>query len=49
MGHAIEEAVYAPLYFGYGGKDSQAPFRSAADEAVRLLIRIGLGLGSMGS
>ena len=28
LGHAIEEAVYAPLYYGYGGPDSQAPFRS---------------------
>ena len=28
MGHAIEEAVYAPLYYGYGGKGSQASFRS---------------------
>ncbi len=28
MGHAIEEAVYAPLYYGYGGKNSGAPGRS---------------------
>ena len=28
MGFHIEEAVYAPLYYGYGGKDSAAPLRS---------------------
>lgn len=29
MGLHIEEAVYAPLYYGYGGKDTGAPDRSA--------------------
>ena len=28
MGTHIEEAVYAPLYYGYGGEDSKAPLRS---------------------
>ena len=28
VGFHIEEAVYAPLYYGYGGKDSGAPMRS---------------------
>ena len=28
VGLHIEEAVYAPLYYGYGGKNSQAPDRS---------------------
>ncbi len=29
MGFHIEEAVYAPLYYGYGGEDSGSPIRSA--------------------
>ena len=40
MGHAIEEAVYAPLYYGYGGKDSGAPRRSpegARTEMARIM------------
>ena len=28
MGLVIEEAVYAPLYYGYGGKETGSPFRS---------------------
>ena len=36
MGHAIEEAVYAPLYYGYGGKDSQAPFRSPEGQRTQM-------------
>ena len=28
MGFVIEEAVFAPLYYGYGGADSQSPNRS---------------------
>ena len=28
VGAAIEDAVYAPLYYGYGGKESGAPGRS---------------------
>ena len=29
MGAHIEEAVYAPLYYGYGGRDSEVPSRSS--------------------
>jgi hypothetical protein len=29
MGFHIEEAVYAPLYYGYGGENSGSPVRSA--------------------
>ena len=29
MGAHIEEAVYAPLYYGYGGKNSEVPSRSS--------------------
>ncbi len=36
MGHAIEEAVYAPLYYGYGGKNSGAPRR--APEGSRTVV-----------
>ena len=36
MGHAIEEAVYAPLYYGYGGEESQAPFRSSAGQRTQM-------------
>ena len=36
MGHAIEEAVYAPLYYGYGGEDSQAPFRGPAGQRTEM-------------
>ena len=36
MGHAIEEAVYAPLYYGYGGEDSQAPFRSPEGQRTQM-------------
>jgi len=36
MGHAIEEAVYAPLYYGYGGKDSQAPKRSPEGQRTEM-------------
>ena len=28
MGFHIEEAVYAPLYYGYGGPNTQSPLRS---------------------
>lgn len=36
MGAHIEEAVYAPLYYGYGGTDSEAPFRSAAGQRTEM-------------
>ena len=36
MGHAIEEAVYAPLYYGYGEKDGQAPFRSPEGQCTQM-------------
>ena len=36
MGHAIEEAVYAPLYYGYGGKDSQAALRSPEGQRTQM-------------
>ena len=36
MGHAIEEAVYAPLYYGYGGKDSQSSFRSQEGQRTQM-------------
>jgi shikimate kinase len=40
MGAAIEEAVYAPLYYGYGGKDSQAPKRSPIGQRSEMARRI---------
>ena len=36
MGAHIEEAVYAPLYYGYGGKDSGAPSRSPEGQRTEL-------------
>ena len=36
MGFVIEEAVYAPLYYGYGGKDSGAPFRSPEGQRTEM-------------
>ena len=36
MGAHIEEAVYAPLYYGYGGKDSGAPTRSPEGQRTEL-------------
>ena len=36
MGLHIEEAVYAPLYYGYGGKDSRAPGRSPEGQRTKL-------------
>ncbi len=40
MGLVIEEAVYAPLYYGYGGKDSKAPFRSPEGQRTEMARRI---------
>ena len=36
MGLHIEEAVYAPLYYGYGGKDGGAPNRSPEGQRTEL-------------
>ena len=36
MGAHIEEAVYAPLYYGYGGEDSKAPLRSPNGQRTEL-------------
>ena len=36
MGAHIEEAVYAPLYYGYSGKDSGAPSRSPEGQRTEL-------------
>ena len=40
MGFAIEEAVYAPLYYGYGGADSQAPARSPEGQRTEMARRM---------
>ena len=36
MGLHIEEAVYAPLYYGYGGEDSRVPTRSPAGQRTEM-------------
>ncbi len=36
MGCYIEEAVYAPLYYGYGGADSDAPLRSPEGQRTEM-------------
>ena len=36
MGFVIEEAVYAPLYYGYGGRDTQSPFRSPEGQRTEM-------------
>lgn len=36
MGHHIEEAVYAPLYYGYSGPDSGSPFRSPEGQRTEM-------------
>ncbi len=36
MGFHIEEAVFAPLYYGYGGEDSGSPIRSAKGQRSEL-------------
>ena len=40
MGVAIEEAVYAPLYYGYGGKESGAPQRSPEGQRSEMARRV---------
>lgn len=39
MGFVIEEAVYAPLYYGYGGPDSGAPKRSPEGQRTEMARR----------
>ena len=36
LGYVIEEAVYAPLYYGYGGPDSQSPQRSPEGQRTEM-------------
>ena len=36
MGLAIEEAVYAPLYYGYGGENSGSPIRSPKGQRTEM-------------
>ena len=36
IGFHIEEAVYAPLYYGYGGKNSRAEFRSGEGQRTKM-------------
>ncbi len=36
MGFVIEEAVYAPLYYGYGGPDSRSPQRSPEGQRTEM-------------
>ena len=36
MGHHIEEAVYAPLYYGYGGADTGSPIRSPEGQRTKM-------------
>ena len=36
IGFHIEEAVYAPLYYGYGGEDSGAAFRSGTGQRTEM-------------
>jgi len=40
MGMVIEEAVYAPLYYGYGGKNSGAPYRSPEGQRTEMARQI---------
>ena len=39
LGFVIEEAVYAPLYYGYGCKDSPAPHRSPEGQRTEMARR----------
>ena len=39
MGFVIEEAVYAPLYYGYGGPNSGAPKRSPEGQRTEMARR----------
>jgi hypothetical protein len=36
IGFHIEEAVYAPLYYGYGGEESGAAFRSGSGQRTKM-------------
>ena len=36
LGFFIEEAVYAPLYYGYGGQDNKAGFRSEEGQRTKM-------------
>lgn len=40
VGAAIEDAVYAPLYYGYGGKESGAPHRSPEGQRTAYARRV---------
>ena len=40
MGLVIEEAVYAPLYYGYGGKNSGSPVRSPEGQRTEMARRM---------
>ena len=40
MGLVIEEAVYAPLYYGYGGKNSGSPARSPEGQRTEMARRM---------
>ena len=39
MGFVIEEAVYAPLYYGYGNRNTHAPHRSPAGQRTEMARR----------
>jgi len=39
MGFHIEEAVYAPLYYGYGGPDTATPLRSPEGQRTKAARR----------
>ena len=40
MGLHIEEAVYAPLYYGYSGPDSHSPIRSPSGQRTEMARRM---------
>jgi hypothetical protein len=40
MGFHIEEAVYAPLYYGYGGENSGSPIRSAKGQRSEMARKL---------
>ena len=43
VGHFIEEAIYAPLYFGYGGPDQAGQRQITAPDMERTIMRFGPG------
>ena len=43
VGHYIEEAIYAPLYFGYGGPGQAGERRITAPEMERTIMKFGPG------